>query len=269
MRFESMEEAQRYLDDWTARWADTRTHGTTKRQVAAMFEEERPELQALPVQAFRYYEYGKRVVNIDGCVEVAKSYYAVPPEWIGEEVHVRWDQLFVRILDPKSGELLRELLRQKPGHYRIDPRDRSPKTPQGVLRLLGRARSFGKHIGRACELIEQRRGQYAARDILGVLALVKKRGFAIVDACCRTALQAGHVNYRLVRALVDRAPVPGPQLRQVDHLIRELSLYRELIDHKTSDPEPHEPDRNRPMPPEATAVGHGGHAAGATRASPS
>jgi transposase len=26
MRFESMEEAQRYLDDWTARWADTRTH---------------------------------------------------------------------------------------------------------------------------------------------------------------------------------------------------------------------------------------------------
>jgi transposase len=38
MRFESLEEAQAYLDRWTARWADTRIRGTTKRQVAAMFE---------------------------------------------------------------------------------------------------------------------------------------------------------------------------------------------------------------------------------------
>jgi transposase len=42
MRFESMEEAQAYLDRWTERWADTRIHGTTKRQVAMMFAEERP-----------------------------------------------------------------------------------------------------------------------------------------------------------------------------------------------------------------------------------
>src|ERR1700745_4023672 len=37
MRFESLEEAQAYLDRWEERWADTRIHGTTKRQVAAMF----------------------------------------------------------------------------------------------------------------------------------------------------------------------------------------------------------------------------------------
>src|SRR5439155_17323567 len=37
LRFESLEEAQTYLDRWDARWADTRIHGTTKRQVAAMF----------------------------------------------------------------------------------------------------------------------------------------------------------------------------------------------------------------------------------------
>ncbi len=35
LRFESLEEAQAYLDRWDARWADTRIHGTTKRQVAA------------------------------------------------------------------------------------------------------------------------------------------------------------------------------------------------------------------------------------------
>ena len=36
MRFES---PQAYLDHWEARWADTRIHGTTKRQVEAMFAE--------------------------------------------------------------------------------------------------------------------------------------------------------------------------------------------------------------------------------------
>ena len=42
LRFESLEEAQAYLDNWEAKWADTRIHGTTKRQVAAIFGEEKP-----------------------------------------------------------------------------------------------------------------------------------------------------------------------------------------------------------------------------------
>jgi hypothetical protein len=58
LRFESLEEAQAYLDRCEERWADTRIHGTTKRQVAAMFAEERPALIPLPVEPFRYYEYG-------------------------------------------------------------------------------------------------------------------------------------------------------------------------------------------------------------------
>jgi transposase len=60
LRFESLEEAQTYLDRWEERWADTRIHGTTKRQVAAMFAEERPALLLLPVEPFRYYQYGER-----------------------------------------------------------------------------------------------------------------------------------------------------------------------------------------------------------------
>src|SRR5262245_58800479 len=41
LRFESIEEAQAHLDNWERRWADTRIHGTTKRQVAQMFAEEK------------------------------------------------------------------------------------------------------------------------------------------------------------------------------------------------------------------------------------
>jgi hypothetical protein len=47
LRFESLEEAQTYLDRWEQRWADTRIHGTTKRQVVAMFAEEKPHLLPL------------------------------------------------------------------------------------------------------------------------------------------------------------------------------------------------------------------------------
>jgi transposase len=83
LRFESLEEAQAHLDHWEQRWADTRIHGTTKRQVAAMFAEEKPTLLPLPLEPFRYYQYGERIVHLDGCVEVEAAYYGAPPGWIG------------------------------------------------------------------------------------------------------------------------------------------------------------------------------------------
>ena len=69
-RFESLEEGQAYLDRWETSCADTRIHGTTKRQVAAMFAEEKPSLLPLPLEPFRYYQHGQRVVHLDGCVAV-------------------------------------------------------------------------------------------------------------------------------------------------------------------------------------------------------
>jgi transposase len=63
-RFESLEEAQAYLDHWEERWADKRIHGRTKRQVAAMFAEEKPSLQPLPLEPFRYYQYGERTFTL-------------------------------------------------------------------------------------------------------------------------------------------------------------------------------------------------------------
>src|SRR5438093_628298 len=123
MRFESLEEGQAYLDHWETRWADTRIHGTTKRQVAAMFAEEQPALRALPLTPFRYYQHGTRVVHLDGCVEVDGAYYSVPPGYIGRKLQVHWDELHVRLLAPKTGQLLREHLRTHRGFHRIEEED--------------------------------------------------------------------------------------------------------------------------------------------------
>lgn len=233
MRFESLEEAQTYLDRWQERWADTRIHGTTKRQVAAMFADEKPALQPLPVEPFRYFEHGTRVVHLDGCVEVGRAYYSVPPGRIGREVHVRWDDFYVRILDPRSGELLREHVRTGYGRHRIHREDESPKRPPTAERLLLRARNAGEHIGNVCERIIAECGQTGIRAVQGVLSLVKRFGRDRVDRACDVALEVGSPTYRFLRRYLDRVPADGPDLRQVDDLIRDLAHYRNFIDNKT------------------------------------
>jgi len=234
-RFESLEQAQAYLDRWEANWADTRIHGTTKRQVATMFAEEKPTLLPLPVEPFRYYQYGERVVHLDGCVEVEAAYYGLPPGWIGRGVKVQWDELYVRILDPKNGLLLREHVRQKRGWYRIQPEDHPQRTPFRVVQLLGRAGRVGTHVGTLCNLIYSQQGEVGVRRILGVLSLAKKYGTAAVDEACAAALEMGVHEYRFVRRYLERCPQAPLSLRQVDPLIRELVHYRDLIHTKTKE----------------------------------
>src|SRR5271167_3919964 len=164
-KFESLEEAQAYLDHWEERWADTRIHGRTKRQVAAMFAEEKPVLQALPLEPFRYYQYGERTVHLDGCVEVEAAYYGAPPGWIGRRVHVQWDSMYVRLLDPRTGELLREHLGQKRGGHRIRPGDRPRRTPHHTHQLLARAHKAGSSIGALCDAIHHRQAEAGLRRI--------------------------------------------------------------------------------------------------------
>ena len=195
MRFESLEEAQAYLD----RWADTRIHGTTKRQVAAMFAEEKPSLKPLPIEPFRYYPYGERIVHLDGCVEVEAAYYGLPPGWIGRQVKVQWDLLHVRVLDPATHQLLREHVRQKRGGYRVRAEDNPTKTPLTTVQLLARARRAGSQIGTLCDAIHRQQGEAAVRRILGMLSLAKQYGVPAVEDAAAAALELHVYEYRFVR----------------------------------------------------------------------
>ncbi len=233
LRFESPEEAQTYLDHWETRWADTRIHGTTKRQVAAMFAEERPALLPLPVEPFRYYQFGERSVHLDGCVEVEAAYYGAPPGWIGRRVSVQWDAHQVRLLNPSTGQLLREHLRQARGGHRIQEQDRPKHTPLGTQQLLNRAGQAGEQIGALCRGMHREHGETAVRRILGMLSLARKYGAASVDEACATALEVGACEYRFVRRYLERQPQMPLSLRQVDPLIRELTVYRDFIENKT------------------------------------
>jgi hypothetical protein len=149
-----------------------------------------------------------------------------------------FDLAFVRLLDPKTGQLLREHVRQKRGWHRIKPEDHSKRTPLRTSQLLWRAGRAGTHIGALCEAIHRQHGEVGVRRILGVLSLAKKYGAAAVDEACTAALEMGVQEYRFVRRYLERCPQAPLSLQQVDPLIRELVQYRDLINHRTKEVEP-------------------------------
>jgi len=234
LRFESLAAAQAWLDHWDTRWADTRIHGTTKRQVAAMFANEQPHLRPLPTAPFRYYAFATRVVHLDGYVEIGRAYYAPPPGFIGRSLQVQWDERVVRLLDPSTGLLLREHLRALPGRHRMAPTDAPSRTPLGVTALLQRAHGIGEATGRIAEVMYAHHPQLGLRGILGLCSLAKKHGAGEVERAAQTALQAGARTYRAVKAcLAHRQQLPVG-VRQIDPIIRELTEYRDLIGRMTS-----------------------------------
>ena len=64
-RFETIEEQNDFLEHWEVTWAATRIHGIERRQVQAMFEEEKPHLQALPILGMQYFTESQRTVYDD------------------------------------------------------------------------------------------------------------------------------------------------------------------------------------------------------------
>jgi transposase len=236
MRFETVEEAQTYLDRWESNWADTRIHGTTKRQVAAMYAEERSSLLPLPIEPFRYYQFGDRTVHLDGHVEVGGAYYCAPPGHIGRALPVQWDDRHVRLMDPHTRQLLHEYLRQERGRYRTALEYRTKRTPNTTLQLLAMAAHAGKNVGALCTAIHRDKGEFGIRGILGVRALLREHGAIAVDDGCAAALEMGVPTYRFVRRYLERNPKPPLALRQIDPLIRELTHYRDHINRMTKEP---------------------------------
>ena len=233
LRFETIEAAQQYLDHWDERWADTRIHGTTKRQVTAMFADEQPHLLSLPVEPFRYYQYGDRIVHLDGCVEVDGAYYHAPPGWIGRSVFVQWDGFRVRLLD-KTGQLLREHLVQKRGGRRVRDEDRPNSTPRSTLHLISELTRAGRNVGVLADELRHKHGdEDVIRKLQGVRSLVKKYGSAAVDEASAALLELGLHDYRSLRRYLERKSTPPISLAQIDPLIRQLTHYRDLINQKT------------------------------------
>jgi hypothetical protein len=73
--FGSLAAENTFLAEWEKKVADTRLHGTTRRQVGEHFlAVEKPALQPLPASIFPSFTEGRRRVHLDGHVEFDKAY---------------------------------------------------------------------------------------------------------------------------------------------------------------------------------------------------
>lgn len=237
-RFESIEEQNAYLLRWNERWASTRIHGTTKRQVRAMFEEERPFLLPLPTTRFEYYRIGERAVHFDGFIEVNGAYYHAPPHYVGTKVAVHIGRLWIRIIDPRTHQLLREHAVIGKGQRRIIEADLPKQTPPKVLDLVARIGSFGPSCAIFARAVENERGVLAARTLFGVIDLAHRYGRESLERACALAVTAQTWRLRFLRAYL--AHHPTMTLTSQHKIIPAIDTYSQHFAFLTTGEPPHD-----------------------------
>jgi hypothetical protein len=203
-RFESIQAQNEFLAHWERTWAAKRIHGTERRQVQAMFEEERAHLQALPLVGMQYFEEAERTVCDDSCVRVQHSSYAARPAAIGAKVLVRIYAQRIEIRDLASGQLLRTHTKaERPGTV-VLPQDERVFNPSRETRLILRqAGEIGEHAARLCRLLFAIEGRVGQRKLWGIVGLARRYPAHCVNAACAQALEQGIYSYKRVLALTE------------------------------------------------------------------
>jgi transposase len=206
LRFETLAEQNLHLTQWEAEVADVRMHGTTRRRPLDLFAEaETQALMPLPPARFAFFKEGKRKVHRDGHVDIERSYYSVPPEYVGREVWARWDGRLVRILNTKLEQIALHTKADR-GRFSTDQAHIHPHkiatVERGATWLLQRAARIGADAGRWAEHILRTRGAPAMRAIQGLCALTEKHGSGAIDRACARALSYGATRLKDVRALI-------------------------------------------------------------------
>lgn len=260
-RFESLEEQNAYLMQWEERWAATRIHGRTKRQVEEMFQEERPHLKPLPLEGFRYFTEVTRSVQDDTTIQVDHAYYAARPARIGDEVLVRIYAHEIEIRDLTTLELIRRHpLATRKGEVQLPDEERVFNPSRQTHQLLARAQAIGPKTQALCQHLFEQRGREGHKSMWGIVGLTPRYPPAIVEQAVALALARGWSSYKGVRTLAEQLlaqaldridpnqlglvlPDPAPALTQQHELIRDPAEYAEFFARSAqSTPEPPIPE---------------------------
>jgi len=243
-RFETLEAQNAWLAHWEARWAATRIHGRTKRQVLEMFREEAPHLRPLPATRFRLFVQGTRTVDDAGFVQVAGAYYAALPAAPHSVVTVRIAEREIEILDGAGQLLRRHATALRKGAFVLVEGDRLFNPSRETTRLLHKAQQLGPHTAAFAEALFRRRGRPGQRALYGLTNLARRYPRSAIEAVCARLLAADCVSYAAVTRALERtagAESPaGPALRQADPAIRAITAYQTFWEtHTHSEEDPH------------------------------
>ena len=240
-RFETLEAQNEFLRHWEENWASKRIHGSTRRQVEAMFQEEKPHLRPLPVAAFRIFTEVVRTVCDDTTVRVDSSYYAARPAPIGSQVVVRIYASTIEIRDRHTHALLRVHPRMAhPGSVVLPTSERPFNPSRQTAVLLASAERIGPQTRALCQQMFDAEGRPGQRAMWGIVGLSRKYPARLVEQACAHAIGNRIYRYKHVRATVERlfeqaiaqvgaTPQPASPLTQDHLLIRAPAEYGDLF----------------------------------------
>ncbi len=240
-RFETIEEQNAYLEHWETKWAAQRIHGSERRQVQTMFQEEKLHLLPLPLLGMQYFTEGQYTVNDDSCVRVDHSSYAARPAAIGSRVLVRLFARRLEIRDLKTQALLREHDRaERPGTVVLPMNERVFNPSRQTQRILSQAKAIGVATHKLCETLFEREGRVGQRKMWGIVGLVRSYPRRLINSACEMAMSQGVYSYGHVKTLTDKlmedalalldAPTLGEvSLTQSHALIRAGNDYADLF----------------------------------------
>ena len=244
-RFETIEEQNAFLEHWESKWAASRIHGAERRQVQAMFQEERAQLQPLPATRMQYFTEVQRTVCDDSCVRIDHSSYAARPAPIGSKVLVRLFERRIEIREPRTQALLRTHERvDRPGTVVLPMAERVFNPSRETRYILSQAGAIGPQASRLCQMLFAIEGRVGQRKLWGIVNLAKRYPSHFIDAACAAAMEQGVHSYRHVKALTERlvadalaalqAGTPtqsASTLTQQHALIRSADEYGDLFAH--------------------------------------
>lgn len=130
--FTSLEDVRRQAAAWLEATANARVHATTRERPAERLLVERPRLHALPAHAFDTDVVLPVVVSKEARVRLDTNSYSVPPEYAGKTVHLRADDVTVRVLH-EGAEVAR--------HVRCWERHRAIEDAAHLAKLLERRKA--------------------------------------------------------------------------------------------------------------------------------
>jgi len=236
-RFASLDEQNAYLRHWDKKWASTRIHGTTKRQVNVMFEQEKPYLQPLPKAPYAFFKIGIRKVNVlDSHIEVAGAYYPVPPQYMGQQVNVHFNTKWVKVFF--QNKQIQFLSAVSKGRFHPDkrclPDQKNGSQTQYIQYLFERCSEIGPSVIKWAKLAEKERKQRAYRSIQGIVSLTKKYPYATVNRACQQSIEQNALSYHVVKELSEALVIQKNiqkeiQFSQQSDIIRSPLEYHKFL----------------------------------------
>jgi len=235
--FKSLAEQNAHLCAWEINVADQRIHGTTRRQVQQMFNEEKPHLKALPPDLFPAFQEGRRKVHRDGHVEIAKAYYSVAPEYTRREVWVRYDGRLVEIFNDTMERICVHSYKE-PGQRSTCkehiPLEKIANPELGNEWMLRKAWVIGDaaHAWALAMLVD--RGVPGTRVLNGLLSLRKKHASPAINTGCAKALEAQEFSLKGLRRHIANSSQQQESFTFIDEhpLIRATAEYEQIINSK-------------------------------------